>query len=390
MRYNRDLTSYFMDTNTLLLLFLVLLSIGGIAFLYFRSKQTDTSQASQNVIEELRRIQQDAERLTFEHRKEVQDRLDRVHDELSRNLMQSQTSLQEQFKQVNDSDAKMRQTIQTITEALTDVKSTNKQVLDFSGQLQDLQNILKNPKQRGVLGEYWLETLLRNVLPANSYQMQYTIGSDENSEKKLIADACIFIRDHFVAIDAKFSLENYNRMMTEKDAVQREKLEKAFKADTKMRIDETAKYIKPELGTLNFAFMFIPAEGVYYNLMNAEIGSGINSNSLVEYAFSKHVMIVSPTSFYAYLQTVLLGLRELQLEESTQQIIKQVGELGKHFRAFSDYHDRLGKNLGTVVNQYNQSNQELRKMTKDVVKITSGSADDVIDVDNVVKPLIED
>ena len=129
--------------------------------------------------------------------------------------------------------------------------------------------------------------------------------------------------------------------------------------------------------------------GIYYNLLNAEVGSGINSRSLVEYAFGKHVMIVSPTSFYAYLQTVLLGLRELKLEESTQEIIKRVGELGKHFRAYKDYHERLGKNLGTVVNQFNQSNSELRKMSKDVMKITDGSKEEIIDIEEVPKPVIE-
>ncbi|MCH8049524.1 DNA recombination protein RmuC [Patescibacteria group bacterium] len=297
-------------------------------------------------------------------------------------MTQSHNSIQRQFDQTS-------RIIQDVTQRLTELDKTNKQVLDFSGQLKNLQNILKNPKQRGVLGEYWLETLLSNVLPKGSYHMHHQIGTDEQTGKSLIADAVIIIRDQMIVIDSKFSLENYNRMMEEDDTERREKIEKSFKADVKLRIDETAKYIKPEFGTMNFAFMFIPAEGVYYNLLNAAVGSGINSRNLVEYAFAQHVMLVSPTSFYAYLQTVLLGLRELQLEKSTQEIIKQVGELGKHVHAYRDYHERLGKNLSTVVNQYNSSGKELRKVSKDVVRITSGSTEDVIDVEEVDRPALE-
>lgn len=376
-----------MDTNTILLIALIVLV--GVAIYQFTRRSKGTDDVSQNVMHELQQIKLEMTQSTSDHRKEVQDRLDRVQDSLSKNLMQSQSTMQEQFKQASESDARMRKTIQEITQALTEVKSTNKQVLDFSTQLQNLQNILKNPKQRGVLGEYWLETLLSNVLPIDSYKMQYEVGEEESTGKKLIADAVILIRDQYIPIDAKFSLENYNRMMEEHDSEKRDKLEKAFKADIKMRIDETSKYIKPELGTMNFAFMFIPAEGVYYNLLNADVGSGINSTNLVEYAFQKHVMIVSPTSFYAYLQTVLLGLRELQLEKSTQEIIKRVGELGKHFRSYSEFHGKLGKNLTTVVNQFNQSSNELRKVSKDVTKITSGSIEGVIETDDVEKPLIE-
>ncbi|MBU4453373.1 DNA recombination protein RmuC, partial [Patescibacteria group bacterium] len=281
------------------------------------------------------------------------------------------------------------QIIQDVTNRLTELDRTNKQVLDFSSQLQNLQNILKNPKQRGVIGEYWLETLLRNVLPPESYKMQYKIGTDEKTHQILIADAAIFIRDQVIPIDAKFTLENYNRMMETQDEVEREKIEKIFKSDVKKRIDETSKYIQQEQGTMSFAFMFIPAEGIYYNLLNAEVGAGINSNNLVEYAFSKHVMLVSPTSFYAYLQTVLLGLRELQLEKSTIEIIKRVAELGKHMKSYSDYHEKLGKNLNTTVNQYNQSSGELRKMGKDVSRITSGESEVIIDIEEVIQTQID-
>ncbi|MFH1766709.1 MAG: DNA recombination protein RmuC, partial [Patescibacteria group bacterium] len=294
-----------MDINTILII-LGSIAIGAaFGYLILKGKKSDVSQ---NIIDQMNSIREEMLRTGSDQRREVQEKLDRVHDKLTEGLQHSQTSIQRQFSESS-------KIIAEVTQKLTTLDSTNKQVLDFSSQLQNLQNILKNPKQRGVLGEYWLETLLSNVLPTESYQMQYKLGDDEKLGQALIADAVIFIRDQIIPIDAKFSLENYNRVMEETDAERREKLEKALKADVKNRIDETSKYIRPEFGTMNFAFMFIPAEGVYYNLLNAEVGSGINSRSLVEYAFSKNVMIVSPTSFYAYLQTVLQGLNALQIEK---------------------------------------------------------------------------
>ncbi|MBT4856592.1 DNA recombination protein RmuC [Candidatus Uhrbacteria bacterium] len=343
------------------------------------SSQND--DVSQNVNQQLQTLREELQRTNSDQRREVQEQLQRVEDQLGKGMRHSHDSMQQQFQHTS-------KIVQDVTQRLTELDKTNKQVLDFSSQLQNLQNILKNPKQRGVLGEYWLETLLGNVLPASSYKMQYEVGKDEKTSQKLIADAAIFIRDQVIPIDAKFTLENYNRMMQEHDSERRGKIEKAFKSDVKKRIDETSKYIRPEMGTMNFAFMFIPAEGVYYNLLNAEVGSGINSTNLVQYAFEKHVMLVSPTSFYAYLQTVLMGLRELKLEESTTEIIKRVGELGKHIGAYQDYHERLGKNLGTVVNQYNQSSGELRKVSKDVNKITSGEMV-LIETEDISKPEIE-
>ncbi len=348
---------------TLYLIIIVIL-IATVVYLATRSKTGSADEIS---------------RTLSDVRKELQQRMDRIDDQLDKKLQHSHSTIQENFKQTS-------KIISDVTEKLVTLDNTNKQVLDFSSQLQNLQNILKNPKQRGVLGEYWLETLLSNVLTKENYQMQYAMGTDEKTDKALIADAVIFIRDLVIPIDAKFSLENYNRMTEEADPARREELEKLLKSDVKTRIDETAKYIRPEKGTAAFAFMFIPAEGVYYNLLNADVGSGINSRNLVEYAFSKHVMIVSPTSFYAYLQTVLLGLRELQLEKSTTEIIKKVAELGKHFSSYSEYHKKLGLNLNTVVNQFNSSSNELGKVRKDVNKISSGSFDEAIEIDSIDRP----
>ena len=249
----------------------------------------------------------------------IMQQLNQINQILDNKLSESNKTIQTQLGQ----NVKI---IENITEKLTNLDNTNKQVIGFAEQLQSLENILKNPKQRGVLGEYYLEELLKNVFAPNQYQMQYEF------KNKQIVDAVIFIKDKIIPIDSKFSLENYNRIIEEKNPIEREKLEKTFKQDLKNRIDETAKYIMPQEKTLDFAFMFIPAEAIYYDLLINKIGEiKSNTRDLIDYAVrEKHVHIVSPTSFYAYLQTILQGLRAMQIEESTKEIRKRVESLGRH------------------------------------------------------------
>jgi DNA recombination protein RmuC len=259
--------------------------------------------------------------------------------------------------------------IRDIVQELTKVGEGQKQVMNFTEQLRDLQDILKNPKQRGILGEYYLETLLKNVLPAGSYQMQYPFKDGT------IVDAAVFVKDKVIPIDSKFSLENYNRLVAEKDPVEKERLEKAFVSDLKMRITETAKYIQPENDTMDFAFMFIPHEAIYYDLIVNKIGAlKDDTESLIQRAAGKyHVIIVSPTSFLAYLQTVLQGLKALQIEETAKDIIKRVDELGKHLGAYEQFVGKMGASLATTVNHYNASYKELKKVDKDVLRISGGA-----------------
>jgi DNA recombination protein RmuC len=259
--------------------------------------------------------------------------------------------------------------IKEITEELTKVGEGQKQVVNLADQLKDLQDILKNPKQRGVLGEYFLEETLKNVLPPNSYEMQYKFKDGE------IVDAAVFVKDKVIPVDSKFSLENYERILSENDSQRREELEKQFRDDLKDRIDETSKYVRPDENTMDFAFMFIPSEAIYYDLLVNKVGAvKTNTRDLIEYAFKeKHVIIVSPTSFLAYLQTVLQGLKALQIEESAKEIKKRVEELGKHLASYEGYMKKLGNHLGTSVGMYNQAYKEFGKIDKDVLRI-SGSA----------------
>jgi DNA recombination protein RmuC len=267
---------------------------------------------------------------------------------------------------------------------LARLEKDSEQIKGFAGQLQSLENILKNPKQRGVLGEYYLETLLKNVLPPKAYEMQYQFKNGE------IVDAVIFVKDKIIPIDSKFSLENYNRIVQEQNETARAALEKQFKIDLKTRIDETAKYIRPNENTMDFAFMFIPSEGIYYDLLVNQIGAvKVSTHDLIEYAFKeKKVIIVSPTSFFAYLQTVLQGLRALKIEESAKEIRKAVEKLGRHLSNYEEYMKKLGNNLGTSVSMYNKAYKEFGKIDKDVIKIAGEGIDaEVLQLD---KPQVEE
>jgi DNA recombination protein RmuC len=266
--------------------------------------------------------------------------------------------------QINEMNRQIEQKMEKVSEHLIKIGETNRQVVSFTEQLQNLQDILKNPKQRGIVGEYFLETVLGNVLPENSYQMQYTFKNGD------IVDAVIFTKDRIVPVDSKFSLENYNRLIQTNDEDKRKKLAKEVREDLKKRIDETAKYIKPEENTTEFAFMFIPSEALYYDLLIHKVGS-IDKRDLIEYATGKKkVIIVSPTSFLAYLQTVLQGMREFRIEESAKEIKKWVQDLGRHLKVFKNNIEKLRQHLATAVRSFNSASGEFKKIDKDIDRIT--------------------
>lgn len=290
-------------------------------------------------------------------------------------------SLQRQFAATSKMVKDMSDSAKSVTEKLTKLDETNKQVVGFAEQMKSLENILKNPKQRGILGEFFLENLLSGQLPPTHFKMQYGFKNGE------IVDAAIFVRDKVIPVDAKFSLENYNKIMEEQNESVRLGLEKEFKSDLKKRIDETAKYVRPEEGTTDFAFMFIPADGVFYNLLSYKIGTlDINTHDLIEYAFKKHVILVSPMTFYAYLQTVMQALKALQIEQSAREIQKRVGDLGRHLNTYGDYMNKVGTHLGTTVNAYNNMGKEFGKIDKDVIKITNGEVTFNADLQEVERP----
>jgi len=363
-----------------------LLIIIGIAILaggyFIYQKITELSKPKENPTERLfmdmlENLRKDVHDVNHKNRTEMKGELDKLNIYMQKSMTESSTTLQNQFKQSTN-------IIQEVTMKLTKLDETNKQVVGFAEQMKSLENILKNPKQRGILGEYFLETLLANILPPSQYKMQYPFKNGE------IVDAVIFFKDKIIPIDAKFSLEKYNKIMEENDEGRRMILEREFKADVKNRIDETAKYVRSQEDTTDFAFMFIPAEGIYYNLLIYKTGTvEINSHDLIEYAFKKHVIIVSPTSFYAYLETVLHGLKALEMEASVKDVIKRVEELGRHLNTYQTYMEKLGSNLGTTVNMYNNASKEFKKIDKDVIKISNGTIKIEATLELLEKPILD-
>lgn len=343
------------DFSSILIISLIVLAGIVISIFFFRKETKKNGSANNDSVLSL--IKQDLEQI----RGEIQETREKNIETFAGQLKESRNYADRQIKE-------SIKIIQDITEKLTRVEETNRQVIGFAEQLQSLENILKNPKQRGILGEYSLKMLLESAFTPKQFQMQYEFKDGK------IVDAALFIGDKIIPVDSKFSLENYNKIVSEKDPAKKEDLEKSFRQDLKNRIDETAKYIRPQEKTFDFALMFIPAEGIYYDLMINEVGSlKTNTRDLLQYAvWEKNVHIVSPNSFYAYLQTILQGLRAFKIEESAKDIKRKVEDFTKHIEAFDSYMHKLGSNINTVVNCYNTAYRELNKVDKDIVKITEG------------------
>lgn len=373
----------------IILIVLLLLVLVILTFIAYRVTKPKVDNTSDNLDKSLTFLQNQINALNHQ----TNEKLDRAIKELNEGLKSQNITLNDQlsksnlnviqqFKLSQDSLQKYTENIKVVTQELTKLGETNKQIQTFAGQLQSLENVLKNPKQRGVLGEYFLETVLSNVLPPNAYEMQYKFSNGE------IVDAIIKVKDRLIPVDSKFSLENYNRIVESNDPIEKEDLQKLFKQDLKNRIDETAKYIRPAEGTMDFAFMFIPSEGIYYDLLVNKLGViKTNTHDLIEYAFKQRkVIIVSPTSFLAYLQTVLQGLNALRIEKQALEIQKNVEKLSKDINTFEDNFSKLGKQMATAVGSYNSAFKNLKSIDKDLYKITGDNLE--ITSEEVEKPVL--
>ena len=299
-------------------------------------------------------------------------------DELTRTL---DARLGDSMKTMLSQSDKNVQIVKEITGEITKVTEGQKQIATLNDQLKNLNDILKNTKQRGILGEYFLETVLKNVLPPGAYQLQYPFK--DNSK----VDAVIFYQDRVIPIDSKFSLENYNRLaggtLPDED---RKRFEDALRSDLKTRIDETAKYIKPAEDTVDFAFMFIPSEALYYDLLINKVGSAAGRD-LIEYAGEKRVYPVSPTTFYAYLQMALQGIRQIEINKSAETIRKNVGELSRHLLRYEEYFGKIGTHLTTTMNAYTTADKEFAKIEKDILKI-EGAENEKLEASETVEKLL--
>jgi DNA recombination protein RmuC len=335
--------------------------IGLLVYIFFFQKEEKREDLASNG---LLMLQQQVAELTRTMNERMGESNKVMQEGARAQFRESRELIQEINKEVNEQ-------LRNVVKGVTEVSESSKQVFTIADQLQNLEKILTHQKQRGNLGEASLQLALENMLPATAYKLQYGFPGGDT------VDAIIITKDGMIPVDAKFSLDNYRRLVDETNPERREELEKEFKNDLKKRIDETAKYIRPKDGTLPFAFMYIPAEAIYYDLLINEVGAvKVNTRSLIDYAYKdKNVIIVSPTTFAAYLQSVLYGFRAFKIEESAKQIGKHVESLSRHLKAYDDYFKKVGNSLGTTVNHYNTAQKELGKIDKDVAKITGDSMD---------------
>ena len=366
-----------MDLLIIILLVIVFFTLIYLIYKTSSSKSsieaTDLLNFSNNLNTQIQDIRKEIDSNSRESRGEIEKKLNNINKQINDYHQSSAVSITQQFKESN-------KVIKDVTTELEKIKGTNEQVLSFANQMKTLERILGNQKQRGVLGEIQLENLLANVLPPELFQMQYSFSNKE------IVDAIVRVGDFIIPVDAKFSLDNYNKMIESTNKDELAELEKKFKADIKNRIDETSKYIRPNEKTTDYAYMFIPADGLYQDLLNSRVGSlKINQRDLVNYAYEKKVMIVSPMSLFPMLQITVKALHNMKVEDSINDIIKNVEKLSNHLNAYKTYHDKLGNTLGTAVNHYNDTTKEFKKINKDIIKI-SGSTDLDINTDLIEKP----
>lgn len=281
----------------------------------------------------------------------LQEALNATTKNLMAQLSEVRRSLELQSKSVGER-------LDTTAKAYTDVKGhltkleeAHKRIYDVGKDIATLQEILRSPKLRGGLGELSLENLLEN-LPREMYELQYAF----RDRKKV--DAVVRFKEHIVPIDAKFSLENFQKYLATQDEKEKTRLRKAFITDVKKRIDETAEYIRPDEGTLDFALMYIPAENVYYEV----IVKDEESAGLDEYARQKHVVPVSPNNLFAYLKTILMGFRGLQIQKEAKQILQALARLKGDFGRFQEEFGVLGSHLVNARNKYDQSEKVLSRI----------------------------
>jgi DNA recombination protein RmuC len=342
---------------------LVLALAGAVIFMLLRRPTTDTESALL--------LKADMTELT----KGMTELKDGLQKQLTDQLGRSNKQMSAQFQ----ASAKI---IADVTQKLTELDKTNKNVGDIASELKTLQSVLQNPKQRGVIGEYYLKQILDNVLPAGTFELQYKLGEGT------VVDAIVKLDDKLLPLDSKFPLENYNRLLEAEEA-EKPELVRTFKEDVKKRIDETAKYIKPGKGTLDQALMFIPSEAIYYDLLANKVGVGkISGRNLMQYAVEKKVTIVGPSTLSAMLQTIAQGLRSIEIHKDTEKIRKNVEQLRKHLIAHNGYMQRLGSSLGTTVGHFNNTYKELGKIDRDVVKITDSESS--VEAQLLEKPQLDD
>jgi DNA recombination protein RmuC len=288
-----------------------------------------------------------------------QDNVNRQLGQFS-NQVNTQLSLVTEQLQKSTGDLNTRldnaaRVVQDVSKGLGSLGEATQKVFLVGKDIASLQEILRSPKLRGGLGELFLGDLLAQIFPSSHFSLQHRFKSGE------AVDAVIRLGGGLVPVDAKFPLENFKRVVETSNEDERRNARKKFIGDVKKHIDAIAgKYILPDEGTFDFALMYIPAENVYYELIIKDEATDTDKSLLI-YAFAKRVIPVSPNSFYAYLQTILLGLKGLHIEEQAQEILKSLSRLSGDFDRFKTDFELVGKHLANVKTKYDDADKKLEK-----------------------------
>jgi len=297
----------------------------------------------------------------------LQNQLHQIMGQVNAQLKENATVVQQTHQSLGERLDTASQGYSTVMNKLIQLEESNKRIYEVGKDLATLQEILRAPKLRGTLGELFLSQLISQILPPEHYMLQHQFKNGQT------VDAVIVLRDNYlVPIDAKFPLENFKKMLEVENKEENERLRKTFISDVKKHLDKIAElYILPDEKTLDFALMYIPAENIYYEIIIKNY-EGRGDLSLIDYAFSKKVIPVSPNTFYIYLQAILIGLRGLQIEKGAQEILNNLTKLRGDFTKFNADFELLGTHLTRAKNSYDDSTKRLEKFDSKL-SLTTGA-----------------
>jgi DNA recombination protein RmuC len=354
-----------MLTAILILLVAVLLVLLWVLFQSQKKTSDPTIPLLQQEVQSLRGQLTDA---MLKSQDSLNQQLGQITSHVNTHLGQVTQQLQKSTTDLNmrlDNAAKV---VSEVSKGLGGLSEATKKVFDVGKDIASLQEILRSPKLRGGLGELFLGDLLAQILPPAHFGLQHRFKSGE------AVDAVIKLGGNLVPVDAKFPLENFRRLIEVSSEDERKVAKRKFLGDVKRHVDAIAgKYILPDEGTFDFALMYIPAENVYYELIIKDEAVD-TEKGLLQYSFAKRVIPVSPNSFYAYLQTILLGLKGMHIEERAQEILNSLSRLSADFRKFQDEFRLVGKHLTNARGSYEDSDKRLSRFTDKLASLTS--ADD--------------
>ncbi|HEY7164492.1 MAG TPA: DNA recombination protein RmuC [Candidatus Binatia bacterium] len=343
--------------NPLALIFLIFLGIVLIAWFFQSRVQAllDQKQETQPLVlmqQQIDQLRIQLAQILDSSAQLIQQQLGQMAGQVNERLRENSEILQKTQQTLGERLDNAARVVGNVQKSLGGLEEANRKIYEVGRDIASLQEILGAPKLRGGLGEYFLEDLLGQILPPRHFTIQHGFKSGEK------VDAVVRIGTSLVPVDAKFPLENFRRMMQATSNDDRTRIRRQFAGDVRKHVDAiAAKYILPDEGTYDFALMYIPAENVYYETIVADEGEG--ERNLSHYALAKRVIPVSPNSFYAYLQAIVLGLKGLKIEDRAQEVLQYLGRLQGDFTRFRDEFAVLGKHLGHAQSSYQSSEKRL-------------------------------